>query len=96
VQVEGGRLNEAQAVNILREAIVLILLLSAPALLVALVVGVVISIIQAATQVQEQTLTFVPKIIAVFIMLLVLAPWLLKMLVNFTENLYARIPTMIR
>ncbi len=89
-------MNEAQAVNILREAIVLILLLSAPALLVALVVGVVISIIQAATQVQEQTLTFVPKIIAVFIMLLVLAPWLLKMLVNFTENLYARIPTMIR
>jgi len=89
-------LNEAQAINILREAIVLMLLLSAPALLVALVVGVVISIIQAATQIQEQTLTFVPKIIAVFITLLVLAPWLFKMLINFTENLYARIPTMIR
>lgn len=89
-------MNEANAIHILREALFLVLLLSAPALLVALVVGVVISVIQAATQVQEQTLTFVPKIIAVFITLAIAAPWLLKMIVSFTEDLYARMTTLVR
>lgn len=88
-------MNEAKAIHILREALGLVLLLSAPALLVALVVGAVISVIQAATQVQEQTLTFVPKIIAVFITLVVIAPWLLKMMVSFTGNLYAQMTTLV-
>ncbi|MCU0582762.1 MAG: flagellar biosynthesis protein FliQ [Syntrophales bacterium] len=72
------------------------LLVSAPVLLVGLVVGIVISVFQAVTQVHEMTLTFVPKIIAVMLALLVAAPWMLDMLVNFTHNLFTNIPNYIK
>lgn len=72
------------------------LLVSAPILLVGLVVGIVISVFQAVTQVHEMTLTFVPKIIAVMLALLVAAPWMLDMLVNFTHNLFSNIPNYIK
>lgn len=72
------------------------LLLALPTLGVSLVVGLVISVLQATTQVQEQSLTFVPKIIAVFVTLAVTAPWLLKLMLGFTSRLYARLPAVIQ
>ncbi len=72
------------------------LLVSAPVLLVGLVVGLVISIFQAVTQVHEMTLAFVPKILAVMLALLLTAPWMIDMLVGFTHNLFSNIPNYIR
>jgi flagellar biosynthetic protein FliQ len=72
------------------------LLVSAPVLLVGLVVGLVISIFQAVTQVHEMTLAFVPKIIAVMLALLFAAPWMIDMLVSFTHNLFTNIPNYIK
>lgn len=69
-----------------REALIVILKLSLPLLLVGLVVGVIISIFQAATQIQEQTLTFIPKIIAVVGTLYLILPWLMAVLIEYTEN----------
>jgi len=65
-------------------------------LLVGLVVGLVISIFQAVTQVHEMTLAFVPKIIAVMLALLFAAPWMIDMLVSFTHNLFSNIPNYIK
>ena len=82
--------------GIAAETMKVTLLVSAPILLVGLIVGIVISVFQAVTQVHEMTLTFVPKIIAVMLALLVAAPWMLDMLVNFTHNLFTNIPNYIK
>lgn len=74
------------AVDLGREALILVLKLSLPLLLVSLVVGVVVSILQAATQIQEQTLTFLPKILAVVVTLFMILPWLLIEIVGYTER----------
>ena len=78
--------------RICNEALFLILILSGPALLASLVIGLLISIFQATTQIQEQTLTFVPKIVVTFLTLALLGPWLLTQLVVFTQRLYHYIP----
>lgn len=70
------------------------LLLAAPPLAASLLVGVVIGVFQAATQIHELTLTFVPKILLVLVVLALAAPWMLDLMVNFTTNLYAQIPTL--
>jgi flagellar biosynthetic protein FliQ len=77
-----------------REAISLTLMIAAPMLLLGLIVGVTISILQAVTQIQEMTLTFVPKIIAVAVALLVFLPWIISRLVIFTTQLYGNIPNL--
>lgn len=77
-----------------KEAVYTILLLSGPLLGISLLVGLLISIFQATTQIQEQTLTFVPKIIAVFISLVVFGSWMLNLLVSFTLNLFTQIPNL--
>jgi flagellar biosynthetic protein FliQ len=69
------------------EAVYTVLKASAPMLIVALVVGLIISIFQATTQIQEQTLAFVPKIVAVLFSILIFGPWILSTLVDFTFNL---------
>ena len=69
------------------QAVLAVLKTSAPMLLVALIVGLIISIFQATTQIQEQTLAFVPKIIAVFIVILIFGPWMLTTMVDFTFNI---------
>jgi flagellar biosynthetic protein FliQ len=74
-------------VNILREALLLVLVLSAGPMLVSLTLGVMISILQAATQIQEQTLSYVPKLIAVFLSIAVLGPWMLREMVQFAETI---------
>lgn len=68
------------------------LLISAPLLAVTLVVGLLVSVVQVVTQVQETSLTFIPKIIAAVIVLIVCGPWMLKRLVGFSVNLIANIP----
>ena len=75
-----------------REAVMLTLLISAPMLGLGLLVGLVISIFQAATQIQEMTLTFIPKIVAVALALLVFLPWILTRMVDYTTALFNSIP----
>ena len=69
------------------DAVYTVLKASAPMLVLALVVGLIISVFQATTQIQEQTLAFVPKIVAVFISIIVFGPWILNTIVDFTYNL---------
>lgn len=76
------------AIDICRKAIQTILMCAAPMLIVALVVGLMISIFQAATQINEQTMTFVPKILAVFITLLIFGSWIINTLTIFTVGLF--------
>lgn len=75
-------------VNIIQQAALMILLLSAPMLLIGLVVGLIVSIFQATTQIQEATLSFVPKIVAVLVSMVIFGPWIISTLVNFTRNLF--------
>ena len=70
-------------------------LLAAPLLLVALVVGLVIGMLQAATQVNEQTLSFIPKLLLIVLTLFAIGPWMLRVLVDFTHDLYTNIPSVI-
>lgn len=82
-------------VNLAKNAIELTLLLSMPMLGIGLIVGVIISIIQAATQIQEMTLSFIPKILAIFLALLVSFPWLMDKMMTFTRQLIESIPNII-
>ncbi|NJB67948.1 flagellar biosynthetic protein FliQ [Desulfobaculum xiamenense] len=79
-----------------RQAIEMTLLISLPMLGIGLVVGIVISVLQAATQIQEMTLTFIPKIIAIFVALLVAFPWILDKMTTYTTNLFLNLPQYIR
>ncbi len=78
-------MNPDAIVRLLREGLLLILILSAGPLLAALITGLLISLLQATTQLQEQTLSFVPKLVAVSLTLVVLGPWLLQEAVRFTR-----------
>lgn len=84
------------AKEISAEVLKTILLASGPILMVSLLVGLIISIFQAVTQIQEFTLTFVPKIIAVFICLFVFFPWISSTLITFTMNIMQKIPEYIK
>jgi flagellar biosynthesis protein FliQ len=77
------------------QAIEVALMVGAPLLLVALAVGLVISIFQAATQINEATLSFIPKLLAVFAMLVLAGPWMLAQMVDYIRQLYASIPSLI-
>jgi flagellar biosynthetic protein FliQ len=87
-------MSEEFIVHMFREAFYTALLISAPVLLASLVVGLVISIFQAATSVQEFTLSFVPKIVVVAIILVLMLPWMMETLIAFTQNLFQQIPTL--
>jgi flagellar biosynthesis protein FliQ len=89
-------MSVGEAVYIMRGGIFEILILSAPVLLVAMVVGLVVSIFQATTSIQEQTLTFVPKIAAIMIVLALLGGWMFGSLAQYTRELFAMIPQMAR
>ncbi len=79
-----------------RQAIELCLMMALPMLGVGLTVGVVVSIIQAATQIQEMTLTFIPKILSMFVALLLALPWIMERMISFTRNVFINIPTYIQ
>ncbi|MDQ7833395.1 MAG: flagellar biosynthesis protein FliQ [Desulfovibrionaceae bacterium] len=83
-------------ISIAREAIELALFMALPMLAVSLVVGVFVSIMQAATQIQEMTLTFVPKILSMFLALLLAFPWLMDKMVSYTRDLFLNLPNYIR
>ena len=74
----------------------MVLLLAGPAMFTALLIGLVISVLQATTQIQDQLLNMVPKIVGVFVVLLVLGSWLLNMAIYFTTNVFAHIPNVVR
>ena len=82
-----------QAVELSRAAILLTLLIGAPVLLMAIVVGLLISILQAVTQVQDQTISFVPKIAAMLITLLYVLPWLMNRMIAYSTDLIREIPS---
>lgn len=85
-----------QVLAIARHALEVTLLLAAPLLLVALAVGLLVGVFQAATQINEMTLSFIPKLIAMAIALMIAGPWMLKLIVGYTRELFESIPGMLR
>lgn len=77
-----------QATELIRNALILVLLISAPMLLIGLVVGIIVSLLQAVTQIQEQTLTFIPKITAMVVAAIVLMPWIGQRLLDYTATMF--------
>lgn len=84
-------MTEADIITIGRDAIWVTLKLSSPMLILGLLVGLVISIIQTTTSIQEQTLTFVPKLVVILISLIVFASWLIQTMIDYTLNLFSTI-----
>ncbi len=78
-------------VDICRKAVQTALLMAAPMLLAGMIVGLIVSIFQAATQINEQTLTFIPKIVAVFLTLLLMTPWLIQTMTSFARGIFTSI-----
>jgi flagellar biosynthetic protein FliQ len=85
-------LTSQQIIDFILSALYLTVEISLPVLGVALVIGLLVSIFQAATQINESTLSFLPKIAAIILVLIVLSPWMLKKMNDFTRNLYEKIP----
>jgi flagellar biosynthetic protein FliQ len=81
---------------LMRSSVMQVLVISAPILLIGMGVGLIISIIQATTSIQEQTLSFVPKIAAILLSLVFFGPWMLNSMREFTINLFMRIPDMVK
>lgn len=81
---------------ITQQALFLVLIASAPPVLISLVVGFIISVFQATTQIQEQTLTFAPKVVIVFVVLAMTGPWIGSQLVRFTFHVFDRFPMMLK
>ncbi|MCX8058868.1 MAG: flagellar biosynthesis protein FliQ [Spirochaetes bacterium] len=82
--------------DVMRVSLYNLLIISAPILLASMLVGLIISILQATTQIQEQTLTFVPKLVAVFAILIFMGPWILKKLMDYTIYIFNLLPQMIK
>jgi len=88
-------MNQDVAINLAMNAVSIAIKVGLPILLVGLVVGLVISIFQAVTQIQEMTLTFIPKILALGLVLAIAGPWMLGELLTYTEELYRGIPGLV-
>lgn len=88
-------MNPEIAIDITRRAVEITLLVGSPIMVVAMVVGLIISLFQAVTQLQEQTLSFVPKIIAMLLVTLYLLPWLFDVMITYTTTLIQEIPSTI-
>jgi flagellar biosynthetic protein FliQ len=84
-------MSEATFIDLLQNAVWLVILLSAPLLLINLVVGLAISIFQAVTQIQESTLTFVPKLLATFLVLVLAGPWMTQMVVDYSHHIFQQL-----
>lgn len=85
-------MNTDTAVDLVRQATTMGLLLAAPALVVSLAIGLVMSLLQAVTQIHEQTLSFVPRLIVVVVVVLLMLPWTIARLVDYSTTLYQDIP----
>ncbi|MGI6491263.1 MAG: flagellar type III secretion system protein FliQ [Peptococcaceae bacterium] len=89
-------MTQTFVIHLARETLLMVLLLAGPAMFTALLIGLTISILQATTQIQDQLLNMVPKIVGVFVVLLLLGSWLLNMAIYFTTNVFAQIPNILR
>lgn len=89
-------ITEGQVMDIAREALFLIIKVSAPLLLISLIIGLIISIFQTVTSIQEQTLTFVPKIVAVFLGMMLVGGWMLEQLTGFMAELWGNFGLYLR
>nr|WP_212603831.1 flagellar biosynthesis protein FliQ [Entomospira culicis] len=87
-------ISEVTIVALFREAVMQVLMLAAPVLIIGAVVGLILSIFQATTSIQDQTLTFVPKIIAIFLTLALFFPWMMQTLREYTISLFSMISTL--
>ena len=88
-------MDAAQVFTVGQQALYTLLTVAAPVLLVVLIVGILVSIFQAATQINEQTLSFIPKLIGVFIALVLAGPWMITVMTDYMRNLFSGIPQMI-
>ncbi|NLY91238.1 MAG: flagellar biosynthesis protein FliQ [Firmicutes bacterium] len=82
-------MNDVTVVAIIRQGVTTVLTVAGPMLGVGMIIGLLVSIFQATTQIQEQTLTFIPKLLAVFFTLVLCGPWMLRVLVDFTTELFS-------
>ena len=85
---------QALVVDLARNAVMLALVLAGPLMLISLLVGIAVSVLQAVTQIQEQTLSFVPKLLAVAAGFLIGLPWMIEMMVKYTTDLFRSLPTL--
>jgi flagellar biosynthetic protein FliQ len=88
-------MTEAYVMTLAQNAITIAVILAGPILLVSLVVGSLVSLVQAATQINEATLTFIPKIIGIILVLLILGSWMLQQIMVFTVNLFNDLPNLV-
>jgi flagellar biosynthetic protein FliQ len=88
-------MNQDTVINLATQAMMLALKIAGPVLLLGLIIGLLISIFQAVTSIQEQSLSFIPKIIGVAVLIVVLGPWMLGQLVSYAQNLYLSIPSRV-
>jgi flagellar biosynthesis protein FliQ len=88
-------MNQDTVVSLATSAMTLAIEIAGPLLLVGLVIGLVVSVFQAVTQIQEQSLSFIPKIVGLAVLIVILGPWMLGQLVNYAQNLYTSIPQLI-
>jgi len=89
-------MNEAMVIELGQQTLYTILILSAPMLGIGLLAGLAVSIFQATTQIQEATLAFIPKIVAIFASIVIFGPWLLATIINFTETLFSNLSSFIQ
>ena len=88
-------MNQDTVINLATQAMTLALKIAGPMLLLGLVIGLLVSIFQAVTSIQEQSLSFIPKIVGVAVLIVVLGPWMLNQLVSYAQNLYMSIPQLV-
>ena len=88
-------MNQDTVVNLATSAMTLALEVAGPMLLVGLVIGLAVSLFQAVTQIQEQSLSFIPKIVGLAVLIVILGPWMLGQLVSYATNLYLNIPNLV-
>ena len=89
-------MTDAGVLELAQRSVALALMICAPVLGFGLVVGLIVSVFQAATQIQEMTLTFVPKIIAVLLAAIIFGPWIIRIMLNFTSTLFMNLPNYMR
>ena len=89
-------MTDVTVLELAQRALLVALQVSAPVLGLSLITGLIVSVFQAATQIQETTLTFVPKILAMVVALMVFGPWMLRMIITFTSNLLIDLPSFVR
>ena len=88
-------MNQDTVINLATQAMMLALKIAGPILLLGLIIGLLVSVFQAVTSIQEQSLSFIPKIVAVAVLIVVLGPWMLNQLITYAQNLYLSIPSLV-